>query len=183
MLARPLKIPDVRLIVPHRVSDSRGWFSETWRRASLRQNDIDVEFIQENESVSTAPGTIRGLHYQEPPMAQAKLVRVTAGAIFDVAIDLRRNSATFLQWVSVSLTAAGGEQLFMPRGFAHGYCTLEPDTRVTYLVDNYYSPDHERGLAFDDRTLGIPWPFDADRAILSEKDRLNPPLDQAIAAL
>ena len=182
MLVRPLEIPEVLYLTPRRHSDARGWLSETWRRDVLSNAGIEVEFVQENESASIAAGTIRGLHYQESPMAQAKLVRVAAGSIFDVAVDIRPASPTCGRWVSATLTAAAGEQLFVPHGFAHGYCTLEPNTRVIYVVDNYYSPSHERGLAFDDPALGIAWPVSAGDAVLSQKDRNNPRFEQLSAA-
>jgi dTDP-4-dehydrorhamnose 3,5-epimerase len=182
MLVRPLEIAEVRLLVPRRHADARGWLSETWRRDRLSNAGIEVEFVQENESASLAAGTIRGLHYQEAPTAQAKLVRVAAGSVFDVAVDIRPGSPTYGRWVAATLTVTNGEQLFVPHGFAHGYCTLEPNTRVIYVVDNYYSPAHERGLAFDDPSLGITWPVNSADAVLSEKDRNNPRLELRAAA-
>jgi dTDP-4-dehydrorhamnose 3,5-epimerase len=178
MDVRVMDIADVRLLVPKRHIDARGWFSELWRRDALAAAGIAVAFVQENAAYSSAAGTLRGLHYQAEPMAQAKLVTVVAGAIFDVAVDIRCGSPSFGQWVAATLTAAGGEQLFVPRGFAHGYCTLEPDTRVLYAVDNVYAPAHERGLAFDDPALRIPWPFSADRMTLSDRDRRYPRIDE-----
>jgi dTDP-4-dehydrorhamnose 3,5-epimerase len=127
--------------------------------------------VQDNQAFSSKPGTIRGLHFQLPPSPQAKLIRVLRGSIFDVAVDLRVGSPTFGQWMSERLTAAGGEQMFLPQGFAHGFCTLEPDTEVTYKVDGYYAPQCDSGLVWNDATLNIPWPIGRDDAILSDKDK------------
>ncbi|MDP6951657.1 MAG: dTDP-4-dehydrorhamnose 3,5-epimerase [Alphaproteobacteria bacterium] len=169
-------IPAVKLIRPRVFRDSRGCFSETYRSDSYAQAGIDTAFVQDNLSLSPTPGTVRGLHFQLPPHAQAKLVSVASGRVLDVALDLRRGSPTFAQHVAVELSAADGEQLFVPEGFAHGFCSLAPDTRVTYKVSAFYAPDHEAGLRWDDPTLGIVWPVAAADALLSDKDLALPAL-------
>lgn len=172
----PLALPEVLLITPRRHGDARGWFSETWSRRTLSALGIDVEFVQDNQAFSARAGTIRGLHFQAAPDAQAKLVRVLAGAILDVAVDIRPESPTRGRWISVRLTAEGGEQLFVPRGFAHGYCTLCEDTMLAYKVDADYAPQSEGGVVWNDPDLAIAWPVDAGDAILSDKDRVLPRL-------
>ena len=167
-------IPAVRRVVPTRHGDARGWFSETYRADVLAQAGIADAFVQDNQSYSAPQGTIRGLHFQVAPAMQAKLVRVLQGAILDVAVDLRSGSVTYGRHVAVRLDAEGGEQLYVPHGFAHGFCTLTPDTMVAYKVDAYYSPAHDRALAWDDPTIAIDWP--AGEAILSDKDRRAPRL-------
>lgn len=160
-----LSIPDVRVLTPRRFGDSRGWFAETWSRRSL-----DVAFCQDNMSRSAERGTIRGLHFQKPPHAQAKLVMVLKGRILDVAVDIRRASPTFGQHVAVELSAEEGNQLFIPRGFAHGFCTLEPGTEVMYKVDDFYAPQTDAGIFWADPDLAINWPVRVDQAHLSPKD-------------
>src|SRR5438874_2218557 len=167
-------IADIKLIMPTRHADSRGFFSEVFKENVLRQHGIDVHFVQDNHSLSVSTGVLRGLHFQTPPFAQAKLLRVTAGAIFDVAVDIRWGSPTFGHHVAAVLSAAEGNQLFIPEGFAHGYCTLEPDTEVIYKVSAYYSPEHDRGLLWSDPALGIVWPVSGDQALISDKDRQHP---------
>lgn len=169
-------IPAVKRVIPKRHGDDRGWFSETFRADVLAQSGIDVAFLQDNQSLSKPAGTLRGLHFQLAPAAQTKLVRVLSGAIFDVAVDLRRASPTFGHYVSVRLDAEGGEQLFVPAGFAHGFCTLEPDTMVAYKVDAYYSPAHDRAVLWNDPEIGIKWPVSSEEAILSDKDKRAPRL-------
>lgn len=170
----PLAIPDVRLITPVRHGDARGFFSETYNRRALAEHGIDIEFVQDNHSLSGPRGTVRGLHYQLPPFAQDKLLRVVRGAVFDVAVDLRRESPTFGQHVSAVLSADEGTQVLVPAGFAHGFCTLEADTEVIYKVSDYYAPDHDRGITWDDPDLGIEWPVGVDEAVLSDRDRRHP---------
>ena len=172
----PLSLPEVRLVVPDRFGDDRGFFSETYSRRALAAAGIVDEFVQDNHSLSARPGTVRGLHYQAPPFAQAKLVRVTRGAVFDVAVDIRRGSPTFGRHVSCTLSAAAWNQVLVPEGFAHGFCTLEPDTEVVYKVTGYYSREHDRGIRWDDPELAIPWPVDPAAAFLSDKDRALPRL-------
>jgi len=169
-------IPGLRILKPRRFGDARGWFAETFNRQALAEAGIDIDFVQDNESLSAAPGTIRGLHFQTPGFAQTKLVRVLTGAVFDVAVDIRRGSPTWGAHVAVELTAENGRQLLVPQGFAHGFCTLVPDTRVFYKVDAYYSPAHDAGLRWDDPALGIDWPVAPDKATLSDKDRRLPQL-------
>ena len=169
-------IADVKILKPVRHSDERGFFSEVFKESALRQHGIDVHFVQENHSLSASKSVIRGLHFQTPPFAQAKLLRVTAGSIFDVAVDIRWGSASFGQHVAVVLSASEWNQIFIPEGFAHGFCTLEPDTEVIYKVNRYYSAEHDRGLLWDDPALGIAWPVAAGEVILSDKDRKHPVL-------
>ena len=170
------EIPAVKRVVPVRHGDARGWFSETFRADLLAANGISNGFVQDNQSFSVPKGTIRGLHFQLKPAAQAKLVRVLAGSILDVAVDLRRGSPSFGRHVAVRLDAAEGEQLFVPAGFAHGFCTLEPDTMIAYKVDAYYSREHDRAIAWDDPDLAIDWPVTSAEAQLSDKDRAAPRL-------
>ncbi|MEA1835054.1 dTDP-4-dehydrorhamnose 3,5-epimerase [Methylobacterium durans] len=172
----PTDVPAVMRIVPRRFGDDRGWFSETYRADVLAENGINIAFVQDNQSFSAPQGTVRGLHFQIHPVPQAKLVRVLQGAILDVAVDLRRSSTTYGQHVAVRLDAEGGEQLFIPHGFAHGFCTLTPNTMVAYKVDAYYSPEHDRALLWDDPALAIHWPVAREQAILSAKDKNAPRL-------
>jgi dTDP-4-dehydrorhamnose 3,5-epimerase len=170
----PLAIGDILLIRPQFFADGRGRFAETYRRDAFAAAGIHASFVQENQSLSSREGTIRGLHFQRPPAAQAKLVRVVRGSIFDVAVDLRAGSATFGKWVGATLTAAGGEQLFIPHGFAHGFCTLEPEVEVAYKCDAYYAPAMEGGLHYADPLLAIDWPVAPSAIVASDKDRALP---------
>ncbi|MBX3478339.1 MAG: dTDP-4-dehydrorhamnose 3,5-epimerase [Brevundimonas sp.] len=163
------------LIRARRHADDRGWFQETYSPARLRALGLDHDFIQDNESLSRRAGTVRGLHFQRPPQAQAKLVRCLAGAIFDVAVDLRRGSPTFGRAVSATLEGASGDQLYVPVGFAHGFMTLTPDAVVAYKVSAPYAPDSEGGLAWDDPALALDWP-EAGESVLSDRDRQWPRL-------
>ncbi|HEY1944481.1 MAG TPA: dTDP-4-dehydrorhamnose 3,5-epimerase [Roseiarcus sp.] len=176
MLVENTAIPEVKIITVKKFGDHRGFFSETYNRRAAAEAGIDLAFVQDNHSGSPEIGTVRGLHFQSPPFAQAKLVRVTRGRIFDVAVDLRRSSPTFGRHVAIELSEENWRQLLVPIGFAHGFCTLEPDTEVLYKVTNYYSPQHDHGLAFDDPALEIAWPVDPARAVLSDKDRRHPRL-------
>ena len=164
-------MPDVLLIEPRRHSDARGFFSEVWSRRALAEAGIAADFVQDNHSLSNEAGVVRGLHYQKPPSAQGKLVRVVRGAILDVAVDIREGSATYGQHVAQVLSAANWCQMWVPRGFAHGFCTLEPDTEVLYKVDAYYDRAADAGIAWDDPAFGIAWPVTREAAVLSEKDR------------
>jgi dTDP-4-dehydrorhamnose 3,5-epimerase len=170
------EIVDVKEIRPVRHRDARGFFSEIFRDDVLREHGIDIRFIQENHSLSVDRGVVRGLHFQSPPAGQAKLVRAAAGSVLDVAVDIRRGSPTYGRHVAVVLSAAEGNQLFVPEGFAHGFCTLEPNSELVYKVNRYYSREHDLGLAWDDRELAIDWPVSAADAVLSDKDRRQPAL-------
>jgi len=179
MQITPTEIPAVFEITPKKFGDHRGFFSEVFKRSALRDADIDIDFVQDNHSMSQPVGVVRGLHYQKPPYAQAKLIRVIRGAIFDVAVDIRRSSPTFGQHVSRILSAGNWNQLLIPAGFAHGFATLEPDTEVLYKVNAPYAPDHEAGILWNDPALGINWPVDDSTATLSDKDRTYPTLAEA----
>ena len=170
------KIAGIKLLKPVRRVDPRGFFSEVFKEQVLRENGIDIHFVQDNHSLSVNKGVVRGLHFQIPPSAQAKLLRVTAGSIFDVAVDIRCGSPSFGRHFAGVLNAADWNQIFIPEGFAHGYCTLEPDTEVIYKVNAYYSPEHDRGLLWNDPALGIVWPVSTDKALVSDKDRTHPAL-------
>lgn len=176
MQVEALAIPDVKLVTPRIHRDARGFFSETWSARDLATAGIDAVFVQDNHALSREQGVVRGLHFQIAPHAQGKLVRVVRGAIVDVAVDLRRGSATFGRHVAVELSAENWRQLWVPVGFAHGYATLTPDTEVVYKVTDYYAPAHDRGLLWNDPALAIAWPVDAAGAILSDKDRRQPRL-------
>lgn len=176
---RRLAISDVLEIRTARHGDERGFFSETWNSATWADAGVPLNFVQHNHSLSTPPGVLRGLHYQLPPLAQTKLIRVTRGAIFDVAVDIRRSSPTFGQWVGVTISAADWNQLLVPQGFAHGFLTLEPDTEVQYNVTAPYSPDHDRSIRYDDPAIGIGWPALGGDLILSPKDAAAPLLADA----
>ena len=175
---RPLALDGLVELRPKRFADDRGFFSETWNAAALREAGVDIQFVQDNHSLSRARGTLRGLHFQSPPAAQAKLVRVTRGSAFDVAVDLRPDSPTYRQWAGVTLSAETWNQLLIPEGFAHGFLTLEPDTEVQYKASAPYSPPNDRAIRFDDAAIGIEWPLPAADLILSDKDRAAPFLAQ-----
>ena len=172
-----MRIPEVKLIVPRRFHDDRGFLSEVFSHHKLRDLGVRMDVVQENFSHSVAAGTVRGLHFQIDPAPQGKLVRVTRGSVLDVAVDLRHGSPTFGAHASATLTAAGGEMFFVPVGFAHGFCTLEPATEVTYLLSAPHDPAAERGIVWNDSTLGIEWPVAHDAAIISDRDRALPPFD------
>jgi dTDP-4-dehydrorhamnose 3,5-epimerase len=171
-----LAIPDLLLLEPARHGDARGFFSEVWSSRALAAAGLALDFVQDNHSLSREAGVIRGLHFQRPPAAQGKLVRVARGAILDIAVDLRAGAPSYGQHVAVELSAANWRQLWVPRGFAHGFCTLAPDTEVLYKVDAYYDRDADSAIAWDDPALGIVWPVPAHQAILSAKDRAAPRL-------
>jgi dTDP-4-dehydrorhamnose 3,5-epimerase len=167
---RNLDLPGLALLRPRRFSDARGYFAETYNEKTFSAAGITAKFVQDNESFSAKRGTIRGLHFQLPPAAQAKLVRVLQGSVYDVAVDLRVGSPTYGRWVGETLTADGGEQLFVPRGFAHAFCTLEPGTAVAYKVDEFYAPASDSGLIWNDPMLAIAWPVAPGEVVLSDKD-------------
>src|SRR3954471_22379316 len=173
------EIPAVKILVPKKFGDHRGFFSETFSRKGLKDVGIDVEFVQDNQSLSVEKGVVRGLHYQLPPTAQDKLVRVVRGAILDVAVDIRRGSPTFGKHVTAVISAENWRQIFIPVGFAPGFFTLEPNTEVLYKVSNYYSPKDERGILWNDPALRIDWGISESAAVMSEKDRKYPTLAAA----
>ena len=168
-----LDLPEVKILSPPKFGDARGFFSETYNRDAFAAAGLDHVFVQDNHSFSATPGTLRGLHFQLAPDAQDKLVRVTRGAIFDVAVDIRRGSPTFGRWVGAEISAENWNQIFVPVGFAHGFCTLAPDTEVIYKVTAPYAPESERGIAWDDPQLAIDWPLPVAQPILSVKDGEN----------
>lgn len=172
----PLSNPDVLLITPVRHVDQRGYFSEVYNRDLFRDLGIAAEFIQDNQSLSREVGVVRGLHFQAPPFAQAKLVRVLKGAILDVVVDIRRGSPRYGESVAARLDATEGAQLYVPAGFAHGFCTLEPETEILYKVSAPYAPEHDRGLLWNDPDLAIDWPVSPEAAVLSARDRRHPRL-------
>lgn len=176
---RSLGLPGVVEVLPRRHGDARGFFSETWREDEFTAAGLPAGFVQDNHSYSASPGVLRGLHYQLPPRAQDKLVRVTRGRAFDVAVDIRRGSPTFGKWAGVELSAEKWNQILVPKGFAHGFVALEPDTELLYKVTDYYSPAHDRSIRFDDPQIGIDWPIDTATLILSDKDRAAPLLAAA----
>ena len=162
------------MLIPRQVTDERGYFAETFRADLFAEHCGDFVFVQDNESRSVRSGTIRGLHFQSEPHAQGKLVRCTAGALFDVAVDIRRGSPTYGDWVAETLTPDNGKQLWIPPGFAHGFCSLEPDTVICYKVTGYYDGGSDRGLSWNDLAIGIDWPEIADPKTLSPKDQQQP---------
>lgn len=170
-----------QLITPRRFEDVRGWFTETWHAARYASSGIDCDFVQDNHSLSRLAFTLRGLHFQRPPCAQAKLVRCVRGRIFDVAVDVRKASPTYRKWIGAELTAAGGEQLFVPMGFAHGFLTLEDDCEVMYKVDAYYAPEADGGIAWNDPEISIDWPLNGAEPLLSDKDAGLPRLADCAA--
>lgn len=172
--ARALAVAGPLLIVPRRFDDGRGFFMETWSERDLAALGVAEHFVQDNHSRSAAAGTVRGLHFQLPPSSQAKLVRVLRGAVLDVAVDIRHGSPTYGRHVAVEISAADARQFYIPAGFAHGFWTLEPDSEVAYKVSEYYDPGFERGVAWDDPDLALPWPAGPERAVLSDKDRRLP---------
>lgn len=171
------KLDSVFLIEPDVFRDHRGFFMESYHQKKWKELGLDFDFVQDNHSLSIQEGTIRGLHYQLHPRAQTKVVRVLCGAIYDVVVDIRRKSPTFRQWIGVILSAENKRQIVIPKGFAHGICTLIPNTEIMYKVDDWYSPEHERGIRWNDPDLGINWPV--SDPILSEKDHSYPLLKDA----
>ena len=173
---RPTGLDGVLEIVPARFGDARGFFSETYNAARLAKAGIDLTFVQDNHSLSARRGVLRGLHYQLPPRAQDKLVRVVRGAIFDVAVDIRKGSPTFAKWVGVELSAEKWNQLLVPKGFAHGFVTLTENTEVVYKVTDYYSPEQDRSIRYDDPDIAIDWTATDGELQLSDKDMAAPRL-------
>lgn len=173
-------MPVIR-ITPKRFADSRGWFSETYQRDRFRAAGVGADFVQDNQSYSAPAGTLRGIHFQTPPHAQAKLVRCLKGRIWDVAVDLRGGSPTYGRWVAAELTAGRGEQLFIPAGYGHAFLTLEPDCEVAYKVDDFYAPECDGGIRWDDPDLAIAWPLPIAAPELSEKDARLPLLKDFVS--
>jgi dTDP-4-dehydrorhamnose 3,5-epimerase len=163
-------------LIPKKFEDDRGYFCELFRLSAFVERAGPVTFVQDNQSLSIRVGTIRGIHFQMHPRAQGKLVRCSAGSVLDIGVDLRRNSPTYGKWISTTLTAEKNNQLWIPVGFGHAFCTLEPDSIISYRVTDYYSAEHDRGVAWDDPDIGISWPSVADPATLSGKDRSQPRL-------
>ena len=176
---RSLAIADVLEIIPQKHGDDRGFFSETFNASTFAAGGVDLTFVQDNHSLSVAKGVLRGLHYQLPPFAQDKLVRVVRGAILDVAVDIRRTSPTFGKWVSLEVSAEKWNQILVPKGFAHGFVTLTENTEVVYKVSALYSREHDRSIRFDDPAISIDWQFDTATVQLSDKDRKAPLLADA----
>ncbi|QRM28284.1 dTDP-4-dehydrorhamnose 3,5-epimerase [Microvirga sp. VF16] len=174
LTVEPTAIPEIKVVTPKRFGDNRGFFAETYHKQRFAEAGVDMEFVQDNHSLSAVAGTVRGLHFQSNPFAQAKLIRVVRGRVLDVAVDIRRSSPTFGRHVAVELSAENGRQLLVPVGFAHGFCTLEPDTEIVYKVSAYYSAAHDHGLRWNDPALAIDWPVAPTDAILSDKDRQQP---------
>lgn len=172
-------IAEVKILVPRRFTDARGIFCETYSKRALAAAGIGLDFVQDNHSISLERGVVRGLHFQIPPFAQDKLVRVVRGSVLDVAVDIRRGSPTFGKHVGTILSADNWQQMLVPAGFAHGFCTLEANTEVLYKVTRFYSPEHDRGLLWNDPDLGIAWPVSPEEAKLSDKDLKHPRLRDA----
>ncbi|MCJ7874823.1 dTDP-4-dehydrorhamnose 3,5-epimerase [Phaeobacter sp. J2-8] len=167
-------LPGVVILTPRRFGDNRGFFSESWNKERMAQNGLDYDFLQDNHSLSRTVGTVRGLHFQSPPHAQTKLVRCGRGALLDVAVDIRRGSPTYGKWVAEELSFENGKQLLIPAGFLHGFATLEPDTEINYKCTDYYAPECDGAVRFDDPDIGIDWRVDTSAAVLSEKDAAAP---------
>jgi dTDP-4-dehydrorhamnose 3,5-epimerase len=178
MIVTKTSLDGVLMLSPKKHGDHRGFFSETYNKKTLAEAGIDLDFVQDNHSLSVEVGVVRGLHFQSPPYSQCKLIRVVKGKILDVAVDLRRSSPTFKQHVAVELSEEAWNQLLVPVGFAHGFVTLAPNTEVVYKVTNYYSQAHDLGVRWNDPSLNIPWPVTDDTAILSPKDKALPLVDQ-----
>lgn len=175
------ELPGVVMLTPRRFGDARGFFSEVYNRKSYAGLGIDVEFVQDNHSLSREVGVVRGLHFQSPPHAQAKLVRVGAGRVLDVAVDIRRGSPTYGHWLGVELSAEAGNQLYIPVGFLHGFAVLEPDSELLYKCSDFYAPDCDGAVRFDDPDIGIDWGIDPAAAILSDKDAKAPLLKDFVS--
>ena len=181
MLIEPTPLQGVLVLTPARHGDARGFFAESWSRQVLAGHRIDLDFVQDNHSLSATIGTVRGLHFQSPPHAQDKLVRCGRGALFDVAVDIRRGSPTFGQWFGVELTAQNGKQLLVPKGFLHGFVTRAADTEIVYKCTDYYAPDCDGAVRFDDPGIGIDWGIDPAAAVLSAKDKVAPLLTDFVS--
>ncbi|MEM8773681.1 MAG: dTDP-4-dehydrorhamnose 3,5-epimerase [Pseudomonadota bacterium] len=175
MLVEKTPLPGLYVLTPVRHGDTRGFFSESYSAKLLAEHGIDTVFVQDNHSLSSAAGTVRGLHFQNPPHAQDKLVRCGKGALFDVAVDIRAGSPTYGQWHGAELSFENGRQMLVPAGFAHGFVTREPDTEIVYKCSDYYAPETEGAIRWDDPDIGVEWGAEAALAILSDKDSIAPP--------
>ncbi len=171
-------LPGVKILSPARHGDARGFFCESWNRAALAERGIDIDFVQDNHSLSAAVGTVRGLHFQAPPHAQAKLVRCGRGRLFDVAVDIRKGSPTYGKWTGVELSFENGKQMLVPVGFLHGFVTREPDTEIIYKCSDYYAPEFDGAVRFDDPDIGIDWGMEPGKAVISDKDAAAPLLSE-----
>ncbi len=180
MEIRELSLPGVYEIIPKKFGDERGFFSETYSSAALAKFGLPTNWVQDNQSYSKQQYVLRGLHYQTPPKAQDKLVRVVRGSILDVAVDIRQGSPHFGKWVSLVVSASAWNQIFVPKGFAHGFLTLEPDTEVIYKVSELYAPDSDRGIQWNDPAIGVDWPLQGQKPVLSAKDEIAEPLIQHV---
>ena len=169
-----LSIPDVKIIKPNKFGDHRGYFSETYNEKIMAEIGINLNFIQDNQSLSVEKNILRGLHYQSPPYAQDNLLRCLSGSFLDVAVDIRKDSPTYGDFITKVISAENFEQILVPKGFAHGFLTLEENTTVLYKVTNYYSAEHDHGLLWNDKSLNIPWNVKDEEAILSDKDKVQP---------
>ena len=178
MEIRDFEIDGVLEIIPRKIEDERGYFSEVFKENDFAQRVPGIHFVQDNQSLSVKPGTIRGIHFQTRPAAQGKLVRCLAGKLLDVAVDLRSDSPTFGKWMSVELSPELNNQLWVPVGFGHAFCSLEANTVISYRVTNYYSPEHDKGVTWDDPDIAVRWPSVADPETLSVKDRQQPSLSE-----
>lgn len=174
MQVDPTPLPGVLILTPRRFGDSRGFFSESWNKRTLAEHGLNYDFVQDNHSLSAQVGTVRGLHFQAPPHAQDKLVRCGRGRLFDVAVDIRKGSPTYGKWFGVELSFENGKQLLVPAGFLHGFVTREPDTEIIYKCTDYYAPEADGAVRFDDADIGIDWNLGDDPAILSDKDSAAP---------
>lgn len=174
-------LPDVFILTPKRFGDRRGFFEESWNRRLMEEAGFDIDFVQDNHSLSAEPGTVRGLHAQAPPHEQTKLVRCGRGRLLDVAVDVRNGSPTYGHWTSQELSFENGKQMLVPSGFLHGFVTLEPDTEIIYKCSHFYAPESELAVKFDDVGIGIDWGVDTTNAVLSEKDATAPPLSSFIS--
>lgn len=170
----------VLVLTPRRFGDERGFFCESWNRARMAEHGIDIDFVQDNHSMSEQVGTVRGLHFQSPPHAQAKLVRCGRGRMFDVAVDIRKGSPSYGKWFGIELSFDNGKQLLIPEGFLHGFATLEPQTEIIYKCSDYYAPECDRAVRFDDPDIGIDWGLDPSAAHLSDKDKAAPRLKDLV---
>lgn len=174
MLIEKTPLAGLVVLTPTRFGDNRGFFSESWSHKRMQEHGLDLDYVQDNHSLSSAVGTVRGLHYQSPPHAQAKLVRCGRGLLFDVAVDIRRGSPTYGQWFGTELSFENGKQMLIPAGFLHGFATRAPDTEIIYKCTDYYAPDCDGAVRFDDPAIGVDWGVDAGAAVLSEKDMRAP---------